>query len=101
MIELLGPEHSREGLTLHATRVIRGAAGDPLGVKLVGLGDAFREGGLKLLSQHPRNGFPIGQPQADAGAPARRDLKAVMRGRLGARLLRVDRSALAVHGARR
>ncbi len=91
LVELLGPEHSRERLPHHVLLVGRQPPRNDRGVELVGLGAAQRQRAVELRAQRIAAGrLDVGQPQAHARVSAGGYLEALTRRGLGALSVRVD-----------
>ena len=106
VVELLGPEHPRQGLPHHVGRVGVQRGRDDGGVELVRLGPPRPEDLVEAAAERPRavavalgrgRRGDVGEAQPDRPALAGADRQAVMGGRLGPGLLRVQPALLAVH----
>ena len=92
-IDLLGPEHAREGLALNQLLVVGGAAGVDGRVELVGLGPALLD---DRRHGHERVGMELGgEPEAQVDALARRHHHPIVESGLGSELVGI-RDVLAV-----
>ena len=100
VVELLGPEHPRQGLPHHVGRVGVQRRRDDGGVELVRLGPPRPEDLVEVPAEGPRGVSvalgrsrrgDVGETQPDRPALAGADRQAIMGGRLGPGLLRVHR----------
>src|SRR5256885_663563 len=97
MIELLGPQESRDGLAHDVLRVGRKMSRYYAGIKFIRLTPAVFEDLVEGFTEQLPCCFPYREPKPDRDGLPRRDCEGVMGSGLRAGLLRIPRAGDTMH----